>query len=33
MDGFSLQRIDPYLYGDDVSNWLADEPSPGGANP
>lgn len=32
-DGYSLQRIDPYLYGDDVSNWAADEPSPGGAYP
>ncbi len=29
LDGYSLQRIDPYLYGNDVSNWEADSPTPG----
>ncbi len=28
-DGYSLIRKDPNLYGDDVNNWEADEPSPG----
>jgi hypothetical protein len=31
--GKSLTRIDPNLYGNDVINWCADEPSPGDANP
>ncbi len=34
-DGYdqSLTRIDPNLYGNDVINWRADDPSPGTANP
>jgi hypothetical protein len=28
-EGDSLQRLDPTLFGDDVNNWTADEPSPG----
>jgi hypothetical protein len=27
--GESLQKIDPYLFGDDVNNWLANEATPG----
>jgi hypothetical protein len=28
-DGYSLIRKNPNLYGDDVANWKADEPTPG----
>ena len=28
-DGYSLNRKNPNLYGDDVNNWKADEPTPG----
>ncbi len=32
-DGSSLQRIDPAAYGNDVINWKAAQPTPGGPTP
>jgi hypothetical protein len=31
--GYSLSRINPTEYGNDPSNWQAEIPSPGRANP